>query len=126
MPNGARHTDDDVKRAEQMLQRGCTGDISIEKIALKLGMSPRNLERRFRAATGSLPREYLQKLRIAEARRLLEDGARSIQDVAKASGYSDIQFFRTLFKRHTGVSPADYRRRFCGPPATSPRISAAA
>lgn len=116
VPNAARHTDDDVRRAEEMLQRGYTGDVSIEKIALRLGMSPRNLERRFRQATGCLPREYLQKLRIAEARRLLEDGARSIQDVASASGYSDIQFFRALFKRHTGVSPADYRRRFCGPP----------
>jgi transcriptional regulator GlxA family with amidase domain len=117
VPNAARHTDDDIKRAEDMLQRGYDKDIRIENVALKLGMSLRNLERRFRQATGWLPREYLQKLRIAEARRLLEDGARSIQDVASASGYSDIQFFRTLFKRHTGVSPADYRRRFCGPPA---------
>ena len=120
VPNAARHTDNDIQRAEDMIQRGYAGDISIEAIAQKLGMSPRNFERRFRAATGSLPREYLQKLRIAEARRLLEDGARSIQDVAAASGYSDIQFFRALFKRHTGVSPADYRRRFC---AASPGIT---
>jgi transcriptional regulator GlxA family with amidase domain len=123
VPNAARHTDDDMKRAEDLLQRGYHGDIRIEEIAQKLGMSPRNFERRFRAATGALPREYLQKLRIAEARRLLEDGARSIQDVANASGYSDIQFFRQLFKRHTGVSPADYRRRFCGPPLTVVRAN---
>ena len=116
VPNGARHTDADVKRAEDLLQRGYQKDIRIEEVAQRLGMSPRNFERRFRAATGALPREYLQKLRIAEARRLLEDGARSIQDVASASGYADIQFFRQLFKRHTRVSPADYRRRFCAAP----------
>jgi YesN/AraC family two-component response regulator len=43
---------------------------------------------------------------------MLESGARSVQAVCDAVGYEDAAFFRTLFKRHTGMSPAEYRQHF--------------
>jgi transcriptional regulator GlxA family with amidase domain len=55
---------------------------------------------------------YVQKLRIAAAKRLLESGHRTMQEISDAVGYQDAAFFRNLFQRHTGVSPSDYRRRF--------------
>jgi len=75
-------------------------------------MSPRNLLRRFKAATGHLPGEYLQLLRVTAARQLLERGRAPVQKVAAAVGYEDCTYFRGLFKRHTGMTPSEYRNRF--------------
>ena len=80
-----------------------------------MDMSPRNLIRRFKAATGRVPGDYLQTLRVAAARELLERGGGiSVQEVCTQVGYEDVAFFRQLFKRHTGLSPAEYRSRFAG------------
>jgi transcriptional regulator GlxA family with amidase domain len=78
-------------------------------------MSPRNLIRRFKEATGRVPGDYVQTLRIAAARELLErGGGLSVQEVCGQVGYEDVGFFRQLFKRHTGLSPLEYRSRFAG------------
>jgi YesN/AraC family two-component response regulator len=55
---------------------------------------------------------YLQKLRIASAKRLLEGGHRSMREISDALGYQDLAFFREVFQRHTAVSPSTYRQRF--------------
>ena len=75
-------------------------------------MSLRNFVRRFKQATGDSPLIYLQKLRVAAAKRLLESDHRTMQEISDAVGYQDAAFFRTLFQRHTGVSPSAYRRTF--------------
>jgi transcriptional regulator GlxA family with amidase domain len=75
-------------------------------------MSLRNFVRRFKQATGDSPSMYLQKLRIAAAKRLLEGHYRTVQEISGAVGYKDVAFFRNLFHRHTGVSPSEYRQRF--------------
>ena len=51
-------------------------------------------------------------LRISAARDLLERGTPSFQAVCSKIGYEDVAFFRSLFKRHTGMTPAEYRSRF--------------
>ena len=51
-------------------------------------------------------------MRVEAAKELLEQGAASIQVVCSKVGYEDIAFFRSLFKRHTGMTPAEYRSRF--------------
>jgi YesN/AraC family two-component response regulator len=51
-------------------------------------------------------------LRVSAAKEMLERGAASIQSVCSKVGYQDIAFFRSLFKRHTGMTPAEYRDRF--------------
>ena len=80
--------------------------------ARRVGMSLRNFVRRFKQATGDSPLIYLQKLRIAAAKRLLESDHRTMQEVSDAVGYQDVAFFRALFQRHTGVSPSAYREKF--------------
>ena len=75
-------------------------------------MSLRNFVRRFKQATGDTPLIYLQKLRVAAAKRMLENDHRSMQEIGDSVGYGDLAFFRQLFQRHTGVSPSAYRRRF--------------
>ena len=72
----------------------------------------RTLKRRFKAATGSTLIEYLQNLRIEEAKRLLESGQLPVDDISAEVGYGDASFFRRLFKRRTGLTPGQYRRMF--------------
>jgi len=106
------HGDDRVKKAEEYMQRHFEGDVTIETLADKLGMSPRNFVRRFKAATGRLPNAYLQMLRIAAAKEMLEEGRLPVQNICETIGYENVAFFREVFKRHTGMTPAGYRSSF--------------
>jgi transcriptional regulator GlxA family with amidase domain len=75
------------------------------------GLTPRTFARRFRAATGRRPIDYVHGVRVEEARRLLEAGPGTVDDVGFEVGYEDPTFFRRLFKRTTGLTPAAYRRK---------------
>ena len=76
------------------------------------GLPERTFTRRFTAATGYSPVEYVQTLRIEEAKQLLETTGEPTDLVAAQVGYEDPAFFRRLFKRRTGVTPARYRQRW--------------
>lgn len=112
VPLSRPHTDDKIREAEEYLRQHFAADVSIDSLAERAGMGPRNFIRRFKAATGRLPRGYIQLLRISMARTLLEQTASPIQKICSKIGYDDIAFFRNLFKRHTGMTPAEYRSRF--------------
>lgn len=112
LPLSRPHSDERIRRAEEHLQQNVMGGSSIDSLAARIGMSPRNFIRRFKRATGRLPGAYLQTLRISSAREMLEQGELPIQKVCAKVGYEDAAFFRTLFKRHTGMTPAEYRERF--------------
>jgi transcriptional regulator GlxA family with amidase domain len=112
VPLSRPHSDQQVKVAEALLQKHFNSDLSVETVADRVGMSPRNFIRRFKAATGRLPGAYIQMLRVSAAKEMLEDGAPSIQSVSLKIGYEDVAFFRSVFKRHTGMTPAEYRSQF--------------
>jgi len=112
LPIGSRHADEEVRRAEDFIRRHCREEIRFESLSRELGMSPRHFMRRFKAATGVAPTDYVQRLRVRAARRMLEGGSASVQEVMTSVGYDDLAFFRTLFKRHTGLAPSDYKKRF--------------
>jgi transcriptional regulator GlxA family with amidase domain len=112
VPLSRPHSDDKVRRAEEYLQEHFDLDVSVERVADRIGMGPRNFIRRFKAATGRVPGAYVQALRVSAAKELLEHGAASIETVCAKIGYRDVAFFRSLFKRHTGMTPAEYRSRF--------------
>jgi transcriptional regulator GlxA family with amidase domain len=111
LPLGRRHADESIRRAQEWVQHHCREEFRFEGLARELGMSPRNFIRRFKEATGLAPVEYLQRLRVRAARRLLEEDHVTVQEVGRAVGYEDAAFFRALFKRHTGLAPAAYRRQ---------------
>ncbi|MBS0246137.1 MAG: helix-turn-helix domain-containing protein [Proteobacteria bacterium] len=113
-PLSRPHSDDRIKRVEDFLHDHLGNDISIDVLAERAGMGPRNFIRRFKAATGRLPRAYVQMLRVWAAKEMLEQGATSVQAVSSKIGYDDVAFFRSLFKRHTGMTPAAYREQFAG------------
>jgi transcriptional regulator GlxA family with amidase domain len=76
------------------------------------GLPERTFMRRFRDATGMTPLDYVQALRLEEAKQMLETGDLSIEAVANEVGYEDASFFNRLFRRKVGMSPAQYRLRF--------------
>jgi transcriptional regulator GlxA family with amidase domain len=112
LPLSRPHEDERVREVEDWLRQNFDRDVSIDRLAARAGMGTRNFIRRFKAATGRLPGAYVQMLRISAARELLERGTPSIQTVCSKTGYEDVAFFRSLFKRHTGMTPAEYRARF--------------
>ncbi len=112
LPLSRPHCDSKIRQTEEYLQQHFDRDLSIDILAERIGMGPRNFIRRFKAATGRVPGAYIQTLRVSAAKDLLEHGAPSIQTVSSKIGYEDIAFFRNLFKRHTGMTPAEYRNCF--------------
>ena len=84
----------------------------VEKMVQLSGLNPRTFSRRFRAATGFTPIEYVQALRIEEAKQMLETDDDTGDDIGNAVGYDDPASFRRVFKRGTGMSPAAYRKKF--------------
>jgi len=112
VPLKTEHSDESISSAQEWLHHNFHKTFPLEAPAQSVGMSLRNFVRRFKQATGDSPLMYLQKLRIAAAKRLLEGGHRTVQEISDAVGYQDVAFFRDLFRRHTGVSPNAYRQRF--------------
>lgn len=111
------HGDDSIIAVQQWIEQNHTHPIDYDHLAREHGMSRRSFERRFKRATGITPLGYLQQLRVETAKRLIETGSRSLDEVAYAVGYEDISFFRKLFVRLTGIRPKEYQRRFLGHPA---------
>ncbi|HEY6384041.1 MAG TPA: DJ-1/PfpI family protein, partial [Pseudolabrys sp.] len=86
------HSDEKIRQTEEYLQQHFDSDVSIGRLAERVGMGPRNFIRRFKAATGRVPGAYIQTLRVSAAKELLENGTSSIQVVSSKIGYEDIGF----------------------------------
>ncbi|MBA2482505.1 MAG: helix-turn-helix transcriptional regulator [Planctomycetes bacterium] len=90
---------------------------SVARIARDAGMAVSTLRRRFRQATGTSMHAHALACRIAQARRMLDDGVLPIKAISERLGYSDVSFFTKQFTRHVGVSPGAYRlTRVMSPP----------
>jgi len=84
----------------------------VSSAAERAHLTEKTFARRFRQATGLSPLRYLQRMRIEEARRLLEGGRAPVEEIAARVGYADVSAFRRVFRREAGLTPAEYRRSF--------------
>jgi transcriptional regulator GlxA family with amidase domain len=112
LPVSRPHDDARIRTVEAWLQGNFTADISTGAMAERAGLTERTFVRHFKAATGRLPAAYQQALRIEAAKAILERDGKPVQSVASEVGYDDVAFFRGLFKRATGMTPAEYRAHF--------------
>jgi transcriptional regulator GlxA family with amidase domain len=87
-------------------------DLSIDALAARLAMSPRNFVRRFTEAVQVTPGKYVQMLRIDEARSLLTGSDIPIELVAGRCGFQSAEAMRASFQRHLNTSPSEFRARF--------------
>lgn len=108
------HGDPSVMKAQKWIENHHTQTIDYDRLAKKFRMSRRSLERRFKQATGVTPLGYLQQLRVETAKRLLEEGNQTFNEITYQVGYEDISFFRKIFIRLTGLRPKEYQHRFAG------------
>ena len=107
-----QHQDKVVHHLQDWLKHHATESFSIADLSEKANLSERQLKRRFKQATGETPLVYIQALRMEIAKHALETNADQVEKVSNAAGYEDVRFFRQLFKRYTGLSPSEYRRKF--------------
>ncbi len=87
-------------------------EISLADLARRAAMSPRTLSRQFRAATGAAPMQWVLAARMDEARRLLEVGEASVDEVAARCGFGTALNLRAHFRRRLDTTPTAYRRTF--------------
>lgn len=106
------HQDETILALQAWLDANHHRPVSSADLCRVSGLSARSLLRRFKAATGDTPRNYLQLLRIEAARELLETTPDSVDSITQSVGYDDVSSFTRLFKRLTGLPPSDYRARF--------------
>ena len=113
MFNGQKkHADEPIKEAQTFIENSVAEKISVEELAVKFAIGRRHFERRFKKATNNTPVEYIQRVKVEAAKKLLESGRKNVNEVMYDVGYSDTKAFRTIFKKITGLSPIEYKNRY--------------
>jgi transcriptional regulator GlxA family with amidase domain len=87
-------------------------DLAVEVLAAKACLCPRHFSRRFKTEFGTTPADFVERLRLDEARRRLSEGDNSVENVGTSVGFKSADAFRRAFERRLGVNPSDYHRRF--------------
>ncbi|SHF01277.1 GlxA family transcriptional regulator [Flavisolibacter ginsengisoli] len=107
-----QHGDEMVKEAQAYIETNMQEKISVEHLSARFAVGRRNFDRRFIKATGNTPVEYLQRVKIESAKKALETSRKTINEVMYEVGYADVKAFREVFRKVTGMSPLEYRRRY--------------
>jgi transcriptional regulator GlxA family with amidase domain len=106
------HEDEVVKKAQTYIESKLDEKISIEQLSSRLAVGRRNFDRRFIKATGNTPLEYTQRVKMEAAKKAFETKRKTINEVMYDVGYSDVKAFREVFRKITGMSPLEYRKKY--------------
>ena len=87
-------------------------DLSVETLARRVAMSPRNFARVFTREVGTTPARFVTSVRVETARRLLEESSESLETICAMSGLGTAESMRQAFLRIVGIPPGQYRERF--------------
>jgi transcriptional regulator GlxA family with amidase domain len=107
-----RHSDEEVKKAQDFIENNFRDKITIDELSSQVALGRRSLERRFKEATCNTIAEYVQRVKVEAAKKWFETSRKSITEVMFDVGYSDTKAFRGTFKKITGMTPVDYRKRY--------------
>lgn len=100
-----------IERVKSFLGRNYHKKVSLEDAAELVCLSPKYLSRLFREKTGSGFSEYRLSLKIDKAKELLEESGATINQISYDLGYRNMESFIRIFKKFTGLTPTEYRRR---------------
>lgn len=106
------HDDGEIIKAQEFIEGSYNEKYTVDFLADRFNMSRRTFERRFKKATRNTVTEYIQRVKIEGAKKQLEIGRKSIAEIMLDVGYSDVQAFREVFKRITGMTPNEYRNKY--------------
>ena len=105
-----RHVRDHAATVRAYLEANRSRDLYMHEVARAAALSPYYLTRIFKARYGVPPYRFLIGLRIADASALLRDSSLSVTQICHRSGFNSLSHLITTFRRHTGMSPSQYRR----------------
>jgi transcriptional regulator GlxA family with amidase domain len=106
------HEDDAVRKAQEYIEQNFQVRITVDQLSSQFAIGRRSLERRFKKATCNTVSEYIQRVKIEAAKKNFESSNKNVSEVMWDVGYSDTKAFRTMFKKITGLSPAEYRNKY--------------
>jgi transcriptional regulator GlxA family with amidase domain len=106
------HEDYDIGRVQDYIEKNFDEGLTINGLAEQFNMSSRTFIRKFTVITGNTPLEYIQRVRVEVAKRFLEKGKLTVEQVCMEVGYGDFGFFRNIFKRLTGLTPQEYKKKY--------------
>lgn len=101
-----------IRIIKEYVNENYASTITLEDIARQVYLSPVYVSATFKAQTGMGFTAYLIEVRMDKAKQLLRSTGMNISEVARKVGYTDVKHFGKLFKKQTGINPAEYRRLF--------------
>jgi len=107
-------SDSSLNKLQTWILENLHQQLSIETLAAKVNMSPRNFSRVFVQQFGMPPGEYLTRVRVEAARKSLEETGEGVAHIASKTGFRSPETMRRAFLRVLEVNPKDYRDRFRG------------
>ncbi|WP_232376788.1 AraC-like ligand-binding domain-containing protein [Amycolatopsis aidingensis] len=102
-----------VRRVMELIERDPSGDLSVERLARAVRMTPRSLQRHFRSSLGVSPHEYVQQVRLARAHeelRVAEPRSVTVTEVALRWGFTHVPRFAGLYRKRYGTNPSQTLR----------------
>lgn len=109
---GRQHDDQLVAEAQVWAARHYDTPSPVAAMAQRSHLTERSFHRRFKRATGQAPVDYIQTLRVEEAKQLLETTNMPIDDISAEMGYAEPSSFRSAFRKRVGISASAYRRKW--------------
>jgi transcriptional regulator GlxA family with amidase domain len=103
--------DNPIRVSREWMENNYSTPMDIEQLARMCGMSRRTFERHFKNITRETPLQYLQRIRVEKAKRMLEAGEGTFQEITYQVGYEDSCYFRRLFEKLTGFLPSAYSKK---------------
>lgn len=110
---GLKTDDERIRDVVSHIAKNPGSDLTVERLGELAGMSPRNFTRVFAREIGMTPGKFVELSRLESARRYLEQSTMPVGEIAHACGYSTTDGMRLAFDRNLGVTPREYRLRFC-------------
>ncbi len=103
---------DPVEYVLREVEQNFMEKLSLEEMAKKCCYSLAYVSKRFKEKTGFTFQHYLQSVRIRESCRLLANSSKKVSEISGLVGYSDGKFFNQIFKKHTGMTPREYKHLY--------------
>ena len=106
------HQDVEILAVQHWLEEHFAQKVVVDTLCEKVNLTSRTFVRRFKRATEQSPLAYLQGVRVEAAKKHLEASTHSVERIVNLVGYDDLSSFTRLFKKHTGLSPSQYGKKF--------------
>jgi len=106
------HEDKQILQVQEFIESHYQDKLAVETLSDQFGIGRRTFERRFKKATHNTITEYIQRVKMEAAKKQLESGRKTVNEIMYEVGYQDTKAFREVFRRVTGMSPVDYKNKY--------------